>query len=39
MTDETNIPPKSKVRLPKSIKKLGKRLKRRKRKGGSARKK
>jgi hypothetical protein len=39
MTDETNIPPKSKVRLPKTIKKLRKRLRGRKKKGTSVRKK
>jgi hypothetical protein len=33
MTEETNIPPKSKVRLPATIKKLRKRLKRKKSKG------
>lgn len=39
MTDETNIPPKSKVRLPKTIKKLRKRLRSRKKKGTSVDKK
>lgn len=37
MTEETNIPPKSKVRLPARIKKLRKRLKRKKRKSTKGR--